>query len=147
MDMVPWKPFKELSSLRKEMDNLLKSFFSETSLPGPFARDWAPPVDVSETEDSILIKAEIPGLEAKDISVTLLGDRLTIKGEKRKEEERKDEHFHSSERFYGSFERSFRLPASVKADKVEAAFDKGILTVSLPKTEEAKSKEIKIKVK
>jgi HSP20 family protein len=79
--------------------------------------------------------------------VTISGDVLTIKGEKKKEEEEKDEHHYRAERYYGSFQRSFQLPASVQADKVEAAFEKGVLRVTLPKVEEAKKKEVKIKVK
>lgn len=89
----------------------------------------------------------MPCLEAKDIEVTLSGDLLTIKGEKKKEEEKKDEKYHCAERFHGMFVRSFGLPASVKVDKVEAKFDKGVLTITLPKTEEAKTKEIKVPVK
>jgi HSP20 family protein len=146
MDLIPWKPHREFASLRKEMDNLLSSFLGEGSFPSPFAEAWNPAVDVSETEDGIHVKAELPGLEAKDIDVSILGDRLTIKGEKTKEEERKGEHFHTSERYHGSFRRSFRLPATVQTEKIEASFQKGVLTITLPKTEEAKSKEIKIKV-
>ena len=94
-----------------------------------------------------MIKAELPGIDEKDVSVTISGDVLTIKGEKKKEEEEKDEHHYRVERYYGSFQRSFQLPNSVKADKIEADFEKGILKVTLPKVEEAKKKEVKIKVK
>jgi HSP20 family protein len=104
-------------------------------------------VDISETEDKLLIKAELPGLEANDVNVSISGDLLTIKGEKKEEEEEKDEHHHYKERYAGSFHRSFRLPVNVQADKVEAAFDKGVLNVTLPKVEEAKKKEIEVKVK
>ena len=89
----------------------------------------------------------MPGLDAKDVNVSISGDLLTIKGEKKKEEEEKDEHHHYMERYYGSFQRSFQLPINVKSDKIEATFDKGILKVTLPKTEEAKKKEIEVKVK
>ena len=112
-----------------------------------FGEAWSPSVDVSETEDKLLITAELPGLEAKDVNVSVSGDILIIKGEKKKETEEKDEHRHYVERYSGSFQRSFRLPVNVKADKVEAAFDKGILKIELPKVEEAKKKEIEIKVK
>ena len=114
---------------------------------GTFTEEWLPSVDISETEDKLLIKAELPGLEVKDVSVSISGDILTIKGEKKKEEEDKDEHHHYVERYFGSFQRSFRLPVNVQADKVEATFDKGALKVRLPKVEEAKKKEIEIKVK
>ena len=147
MDIIPWKPFGEVSSLRREMDNLWNNFLGDTSFPSSISRDWMPSVDVSETDDQLQIKAELPGVDAKDVKVSISGDLLTIKGEKKKEEEKKDEHFHSSERFYGSFQRSFRLPANIKTDEVDATYKKGILQLVLRKTEESKKKEIEIKVK
>lgn len=147
MEIIPWKPFGEVSSLRKEMDNLWNNFLGETAFPGSFSKDWLPSVDVSETDDQLVIKAELPGLDAKDVNVSISGDVLTVKGEKKKEEEKEDEHFHSSERYYGSFQRSFRLPANIKTDEVDATYDKGILQLRLRKTAESKKKEIEIKVK
>ncbi|OEU51105.1 MAG: molecular chaperone [Desulfobacterales bacterium C00003060] len=147
MDLVPWKPFGELASLRSEMDKLWNRFFGERPFPRLVSQDWLPSVDVSETKDKLLIKAELPGLEAKDINVSVSGDVLTIKGEKTKEEEDKDEHYYSCERYSGTFQRSFHLPVDVQVDKVQATFDKGVLEVTLPKAEEAKKKEIEIKVK
>lgn len=145
MDIVPWRPFGELGRLRREMDDLWSRFFGETSLPSIFAREWAPTVDVSETKDNVVLKAEVPGLEAKDVDVSISEDVLTIKGEKKKEEEKKDEHYHYRERYSGSFQRSFRLPVSVKTEKADATFKDGVLTVTLPKAPEAKKKQIKIK--
>jgi HSP20 family protein len=147
MELVPWRPLRELSSFRKEMDWLWDRFFGDKPLSRMFREDWSPSVDISETKDKLLIKAELPGLEAKDVDVNISGDVLNIRGEKQKEEEQKDEHYYSCERYSGSFQRSFRLPVNVKTDKIEASFDKGVLTISLPKTEEAKKKNIKIKVK
>jgi HSP20 family protein len=148
MDLVPWKPFQEeLASMRKEMERLWDRFFSETPLAKSLAKGWQPTADLTETKDAIVVKAELPGMESKDIDVTISGDILTVKGEKEKEEEKKDEKYHYNERYRGYFERSFRLPAEVQKDKVEAAFDKGILTIILPKTAEAKTKEIVVKVK
>jgi len=147
MELVPWKPFRELGTLRKEMDNLLNRFFGKSSLAEAFGEEWSPTMDVSETESSIVVKAELPGLEVKDLDVSMSGDVLTIKGEKRKEEEEKGEHHYYSERYYGSFQRSFRLPTTVQSDKIEASFENGVLKIILPKTEEAKKKEIKIEVK
>ena len=147
MDLVPWKPFGEVSSLRKEMDNLWSNFLGETSSPGSVSQEWMPSVDISEVKDKLVVKAELPGLDVKDVSVTLSGDMLTIKGEKKQKKEKKDEHYYCSERYYGSFQRSIRLPADIKADKIDASFEKGILQVTLPKTEEGKKKEIEIKVK
>jgi len=147
MELVPWRPFGEVGSFRGEMDKLWDRFFGQRPLVGKLTEEWLPSVDISETEDKLQIKAELPGLEIKDVNVSISGDLLTIKGEKKKEKEEKDEHYYYMERYSGSFERSFRIPVSVKADKVEAVFDKGVLKVTLPKMEEAKKKEIEIKVK
>lgn len=147
MELVPWRPFRGISSFRKEMDDLWNKFMGETPFARTVTEDWLPSVDISETEDKLLIKGEFPGLDVKDINVTISGDLLTIKGEKKREEEEKDEHHHCVERYYGSFQRSFRLPVNVKTEGIEAKFDKGVLKVTLPKTEEAKKKEIEIKVK
>ncbi len=147
MDLVTWKPFGELSSFRKEMDNLFKKFFGDMPLIGSTREGWAPSVDVMENDDRIVVKAELPGLEAGDIDVSITGDVLTIKGEKKTEEKKEEEKYHYSERYYGLFERSFRLPVAVKTDRIEAAFEKGLLTVTLPKQEEAKAKAVKIDIK
>jgi HSP20 family protein len=148
MELIPWRPFGgELDSFRREMDRLWERFIGER----PFARkngeQWLPSVDVSETKDSIVVKAELPGTDSKDIDVSISGNVLTIKGEKKEEQEEKDEHRHYVERYHGSFQRSFQLPAEVKTDKIDATFDKGVLKITLPKTEQAKKKEIQIKVK
>lgn len=147
MNLVPWKASRELASMRREMERLWDRFFSETPLANPFLEEWQPKADITETKDAIVVKAELPGMEPKDIDVTISGDILTIKGEKEKEEEKKDEKYHYTERYRGSFERSFRIPAEIQEDKIEASFDKGILTVTLTKTAEAKTKEIKVEVK
>jgi HSP20 family protein len=147
MELVPWRPFGELGSFRGEMDKLWDKFFGERPLIRGFSGEWLPSVDITETEDKLFVKAELPGLEAKDVNVSISGDLLIIKGEKKKEEEDKDEHHHFIERYSGSFQRSFRLPVNIQADKVEAVFDKGVLKVVLPKAEASKKKEIEIKVK
>ena len=148
MQLVPSRPFGgELSSFRREMDRIWDRFLGETPFAKVLSEEWAPSVDVSETKDNFVVKAELPGLEAKDVNVNISGDLLTIKGEKKKEEEEKDEHHYCAERYYGSFQRVFQLPTSVQADKVEATFDKGVLKVTIPKAEEAKKKEIEVKVK
>jgi HSP20 family protein len=126
MEIIPWRPFgSELSSLRQEMDRLWDRFVSESPLARRISGEWWPTVDVSEAKDSFMIKAEFPGMDEKDVNVTISGNVFTIKGEKKKEEEEKDKHHYRAERYSGSFQRSFRLPTSVQADKIEAAFDKG----------------------
>ena len=148
MDLVPWRSFRgELTPMRREMDELWNRFFGEAPFYRSLAEEWSPSIDLSETKDSFVVKAELPGLDAKDVEVSISGNLLTIRGEKKKEEEEKDEHHYRSERYYGSFQRVFQLPTNLKADKVEASFDKGVLKVTLPKVEEAKKKQIEVKVK
>ncbi len=147
MELTPWRPLGIFSSRRNEPDSLWNRFLRETPSMGTFTEEWLPSVDISETTKNFILKAELPGLDAKDVKVSLSGDLLTIKGEKKREEEEKDEHHHFVERYSGTFQRSFQLPTSVKGDKVEATFDKGVLKVSVPKAEEAEKKEIEIKVK
>ena len=145
MELVPSRPFRELGTLRKEMDELWNRFFGETRFPRVFGREWIPSVDISETKENLVAAVELPGLEAKDIDVSISGDVLTIKGEKKREEEEKGEHYYCCERYSGSFQRSFQLPVGVEADKVHASFKNGVLKITLPKAEEAKKKAIEIK--
>jgi len=128
------------------MDRLWDEYFgpSRRALQ-PMEEAWMPAIDVSETGERITVKAEIPGMEAKDIDIAIVGDTLTIKGEKKTEREEKEENYHIVERSYGSFSRSMKLPAAVDADKVEATYKNGVLTVSCPKKEEVKPKAIEIK--
>lgn len=147
MDIVPWKSFGEISRLRREMDDLFNRIFGETSLSKIGLGKWQPLVDISETNTDVIVKAELPGIDAKDVDVSITGDRLTIKGEKQQEKEEKEENRYRSERFYGTYERVIDLPASIVENKTEATFDKGILTITLPKVEKVKRKQVKIKVK
>jgi len=145
MELTPWKPFRELGRLRNEMDRLWEDFFGERRFFAPAERLLHPSLDVAETKDRLMITAEIPGMDAKDIDISISGDTLTIKGEKKQEKEEKEENYHLLERSYGAFSRSIKLPAAVDADKVDATYKKGILKIALPKKEEAKPKEIKVK--
>ena len=145
-ELTPWRPFGELSSLRREMDRLWENFFVERPLGKIWEREWAPSLDMSETKDNFVVKAEVPGKDAKHIDISLTGDVLTIRGEKRQEKEEKEEDYHLVERTYGSFSRSVRLPAEVESNKIKASYKNGILAITLPKSEKAKAKEVKIKV-
>ncbi|MDG4476161.1 Hsp20/alpha crystallin family protein [Thiovibrio frasassiensis] len=144
MDLIPKKPFSELSTVRNEMDRLWNRFLDDWPLPTAFTRGWAPMADISETKDKLIVKAELPGLEPEDIKLSLSGNLLTIEGEKKKEKEEKDEHHYYMERYSGSFQRSFRLPVEVQENKIDAKFDKGVLTITMPKTTKSQKKEIKI---
>lgn len=141
------KPYRIPGSIRNEIDNLLHEFFGGPIHTGPLTGEWLPPADVTETEDRIFIKAELPGIEEKDIKLTLLGNMLTIRGEKKHENEEKGENHYLGDRYYGSFRRTFQLPSDIDADKAKAIFDKGVLKISVPKMEESKSKKIEIDVK
>jgi HSP20 family protein len=150
-----WQPFR---SLRQEMDRLFADFERDWGWPRSlepfFGRGTSltysvPAVDVAETDDAYEITAELPGLVEKDVEVKLANEVLTIKGEKQEEKEEKERTtgYHVSERRYGTFQRSFRIPNGVDVDKIEATFKNGVLKVALPKTKEAQSAVKKIDVR
>ncbi len=146
-ELTTWKPFRELDRMRGEMDRLWDTFIEgRPSWRGEEKGEWFPPVDVSETKNDVVVKAELPGIDPKDIDLSLSDGHLLIKGEKKQEKEEKDEDYHFIERSYGSFIRSVHLPKEVKHDKVSASYKDGVLKIVLPKSESAKTKEIKIKV-
>jgi len=129
------------------MSRLFNAFFTRTSdRTEGRTLSWSPLVDISETDDKIKVTAEVPGMKKDDIKISIQDNVLTLKGEKKQEKEEKDKNSHRVERAYGAFERSFSLPASVQTDKVKASYKEGVLTISLPKPEEAKPKEIDISV-
>jgi len=144
-EILPWRARRELEGLRREMDRLWESFFGERA-GIEAAEAWLPALDLTETKDNLIVKAELPGVDPKDVEITLSGNVLSIKGEKKQEKEEKEEDYHLIERRYGSFVRSIRLPVEVQEDKIEASYKNGILKIVLPKVEKAKKKEIKIKV-
>jgi HSP20 family protein len=137
-------PRSGFESLRKEMDRLLERFWEGDfpALPGFGA--WSPALDLAETKDTITVKAEVPGMDPKDIQLSLQENTLTIKGEKKQEKEEKDEHVYRAERSYGAFARMIRLPISVDGGKASASFKNGLLTVTLPKAPAAKGSAIPI---
>jgi len=146
-EISPWKPFRDLERMRREMDRLWDSFFEgKPSRKVEEVGEWLPSLDVSETKNDVVVKAELPGMDPKEIDISLADGILSIKGEKKQEKEEKEENYHLIERSYGSFVRSVRLPREVQSDKINASYKNGILKVTLPKSEEAKKKEIKIKV-
>lgn len=155
-EMTPWRPFFRPSRIQNEMDRMFRDFWKEPR----FSFGWpeglrrrneefsieVPAIEIYDEKDDIVVKAELPGLKREDIEINLAGDLLTIKGEKKKEEEVKEKDYYYSERSFGSFERSVEIPQKVLPDKVRASFKDGVLEVRLQKSEEAKKKEIKIKV-
>lgn len=137
-----WEPFRDLADIQAEMDRLFDTFFSRPVRVGN--QVWAPFVDVYETKDELVVSAELPGINEKEIQVTMTGDLLTIKGERSQEREMKDENYHRLERFYGKFERNIPIPVPVQSNKIKATYRNGVLEIHLPKAEEVKPKEIKI---
>lgn len=166
-DILPWKrgslrrwqrderPFesfrREIETFHRDIDRLFEDFWgeSETSLLPEFfsRRELVPQLDVTEDDTAFQVKVELPGLDEKDVDVTLAERVLTIKGEKKEEKEEKDKDYHRRERGYGYFRRSIELPAGVDADAIKASFRKGIMTIELPKTKEAKEKVKHIEVR
>ncbi len=140
-DIMRWPEVPGFGSLQREMDRLFEDFFRRSGLP---AR-WGPAVDVVETSDNVIVRAELPGMDPKDVDISISGDTLTIKGEKREEKEDKGKSFYRVERSYGSFCRTISLPAGVEADKAKADYNNGVLEVTLPKSEKVKAKRIPIK--
>jgi len=162
-DLVPWRRRRGDIRVRKEHDDIVSSFYREmNSLMDSFFRgfdlepfgagelatsEFMPRVDVKEDDKEIKVTAELPGMDEKDIDVTLSGDSLTIKGEKQEETEDKGKDYYRSECRYGSFHRVIPLSAEVDESKAEADFKKGVLRIRLPKTAEAQSSRKKIKIK
>ena len=156
MSLVRWNPARDLGAfpsdvinMQREMNKMFDSFFRGGTLDdGSFgASVWTPAVDVAEHEDQFQVKVELPGVSKEDVKITMQENILTIRGEKKQEKESKGSNYHRVERSYGSFQRSFTLPTSVKHDKIEAAYNDGILSITLPKAEEAKPKQIDVQVK
>ncbi|HEX6998575.1 MAG TPA: Hsp20/alpha crystallin family protein [Gammaproteobacteria bacterium] len=166
-DMVPWRwgglrrfqrearPFesfrREIESLHRDMDRLFERIWGESeamSLPDYWGRrELVPQLDVVEDDKAFHVSIELPGMDEKDVDVTLSDQILTIRGEKKEEKETKEREFYRRERAYGAFRRSIEIPASVDTSKIEASFRKGVLTIDLPKTKEAQEKVKHISVK
>jgi HSP20 family protein len=144
-ELVPWR--RNRGALARPRRDLFSWFFEDLTLPDFFTaeQEWMPRFDVSETGNEIIVKAELPGMDVKDIDIALTDGLLTIKGERKLEKEDKEENYHRIERQFGSFSRSLNLGARVKADGIEAAYKDGILTVTLPKVEVSKPKKIEVK--
>jgi HSP20 family protein len=142
--LLPWKRPAWVPDLQQELSDLMSKFFGDEA-----GGEWLPPspaVDISETEKEIVVKAEIPGIDPGDLDVSLSGDVLTIRGEKKQDKVEKEEGRHRVERVFGSFSRSFTLPVPVQEDEIQAGYKNGLLTLTLPKAESAQKKSIKINV-
>jgi HSP20 family protein len=144
-NLIRFEPMREMITLREAMDRLFNDAFTPSL--GASGGWQAPAVDLYQTEDEVVVKASLPGLKSDDVQISVTGDMLSLKGEFRQEEEKKERAYHLREQRYGSFERTFALPTAVVSDKAKAEFENGILTITLPKAEEVKPKMITVKAK
>ena len=150
MTLVRWNPgamtpLRDLNSIQDEVNRLFENFFTRP-LRGDLSAVYAPPVDIEETAEEFVVRVDLPGIDQKDVKVSLMGDTLTIRGERKHEGATKDGNLHRVERTYVTFERSFSLGAPVRNDKVKAQYKDGVLEVHVPKAEEARVREIEVQV-
>ena len=144
-NLTRWEPMREMMTLREAMDRLFDDAFTRPLSFNGIAGN--PAIDLYQTGDSVVVKATLPGLKSEDVDISVTGDRLTLRGEIKGENEQKGATYHLREQRYGAFERSLQLPTQVKTDKARAEFEDGILTITLPVAEEVKPKSITIKAK
>jgi HSP20 family protein len=143
-NLIRWEPMREMMTLREAMDHLFDDAFTR-----PLSvNNWGmPAIDMYQTDDNVVVKAALPGFKTADVQISITGDVLTLKGEFRQNGDVKDATYHIKEQRYGTFERSLSLPSGVQADKAKAEFENGILTVTMPKAEQARPKTITVKAK
>ena len=144
-EWAPWGAFGRLTDLRDEIDRLFEAPLAEYGRTSPLFSGWGPALDVYEDKDHVYVRAELPGMKKEDIDLSLHNGSLSISGERRAEEKNNDSEVYRSERFFGRFQRTVTLPSAVAVDQVKAQYRDGILTVTLPKSEEAKPKQIEVK--
>ena len=141
MAIIRWDPFREMTQVQNQVNRLMDQVWNSRQ------ESWLPAVDVFDTQEAVVLKAELAGMDPDDIQIEVEDNVLTIKGERRFEEQVDEERYYRVERRFGSFQRSLALPQGVKADEIGAAYDDGILTVTVPKVEEEKPKRIEVKAK
>jgi HSP20 family protein len=148
MAIVRWNPVRDLLGLQEEMNMLFGDFFNTTRRGDEVGMmRWAPRVDIMEENNHYELTADLPGLKKEDIKVEIHDNVLTLRGEKKMEEEKKDKNYRLNERYYGEFIRTFTLPENVEKNGIEAEFKDGVLVLTIPKAEKAKPKQIEVKVK
>jgi HSP20 family protein len=144
MAIIRWDPFGDFVTLRDRMNRLFEDMSGSKEEKDLMTRAWAPSVDIYENENEVVLCAEIPGVEEKDVEIKVEDNNLIIKGERKFEKEAKEENYHRIERSYGSFFRSFALPSYIEQDKIEAEHENGVLRVRMPKKAELKPRKVKI---
>jgi HSP20 family protein len=143
-NLIRWEPEREMMTLREAMNHLFDEAFTPMSMIRTMG---APSVDLYQTDDDIVVRASLPGMKAEDVQISITGEMLTIKGEFKEKQDKKEKSYHLRERHYGTFERTLTLPGLVQADKAQAEFEDGILTITLPKSEAIKPKSITVKAR
>jgi HSP20 family protein len=145
MAIIRWDPFRDMVTLREKMNRLFEDSLAQKGEDKDMiASNWAPAVDIYETANELVLTAEVPGIEEKDIEIKVEDNTLTLKGERKFEKETKEENFHRIERSYGSFFRAFSLPNSIDPERIQAEHENGVLKVVMPKRQELKPKTVKI---
>ncbi|HVP37893.1 MAG TPA: Hsp20/alpha crystallin family protein [Candidatus Saccharimonadales bacterium] len=147
MSLVRWNPARELSSLDDEVNRLFRSFWNREPVWAQSTASFLPPVDVEETKERYAVTVELPGLEQKDVKVSVVDNSLVIRGEKQDVRQEKDVNYHRVERCFGRFERVLQLATKVDRDRISASMKNGVLRIEVPKTEEAREREIAVDVK
>lgn len=143
--LMRWEPFEGRTSLQQAMRQLFESSVVEPGLLEPWATEVA--MDVYEKDNNVIVKVSLPGVKPEDVQVTLVGDTLTITGETKAETNVEEKHYVRRERRYGQFSRTVTLPGAVAADNIQAEFEHGVLTITVPKPEEEKTKKVQVKTK
>jgi HSP20 family protein len=150
MALVRWEPVRELTSLQNEMNRLFNTFFDTPTTGnggnGTTLRRWIPPMDLVETDEHFVLKADLPGLDEGDVNIEVEDNVLTVSGERKADHEERGEGFHRIERSYGSFRRSLTLPEGIDPEAVTATFDKGVLEIRIPKPEARRTRRVSIQV-
>jgi HSP20 family protein len=151
MTLIRWSPSslragRDLAGIQDEVNQLFDGFFTRGTQRGETAGSFAPPVDVFETPEEYVLRADLPGVSQKDVKVSLMGDTLTLRGERKQEQTSKNGGVHRVERIYGTFERSFTLSSPVRADQIKAQVKDGVLEIRVPKADEARLREIEVQV-
>ena len=145
MAIIRWDPFRDIVTMREKMNRMFEDVFAGKAEDKEIApSSWSPAVDIYETENEIILTAEIPGLDEKDIEIKIEDNTLTLRGERKFSKETKEENYHRLERAYGTFFRAFTLPNSVEADSIQAEHENGVLRITMPKKQELKPRTVKI---
>ena len=147
MAITRWDPFRDLVTVQDEINRLFGRTYGARGNGADFASGWAPAIDIHETGESFVIDLELPGIEPDKVDISFEGDTLTVRGERASADETEGETYHRVERRFGAFSRSVVLPPTADSERIEAAFDKGVLTITVPKAERAKPRRIEVKAK